>query len=124
MTNLSLFDTGMSSHLTHGMQYVKMCDALSSYMECTIGVPQGSVLGPSVFNLCIIDVPLHCPNIDLQRYVDDSVMYTHANIQCKRELVAAMLKTALGKLTHWLNQSCLSLNVSKTRGHVAAVFPL
>lgn len=77
----------------------------------------------SVFNPYIIDIPLHCPNIDLQMYVEDWVTWTHANIKCKRELVAAKIKTASGKLTQRLNQSCLSLNVSKTRGMLLLFFP-
>ena len=45
--------------------------------------------------------------------VADTVVYTHAKTA---ELAAAKLTIALVRITHWLDQSCLSLNVNKTKG--------
>lgn len=39
------------SYLSNRMQCVNLCDALSTYMKCTTGVPQGSVLGQLLFSL-------------------------------------------------------------------------
>ena len=42
---------------------------------------------------------------------DDTVVYTHAETAV---LAAAKLTIALERITHWPDQSCLSLNVNKT----------
>lgn len=103
----------MSSYLSNRRQCVKVGDTLSSNMKCTMGVPQGSVLGPLLFSLYINDLPQQCHDVELQMYADDTVVYTHAKTA---ELAAAKLTIALERITHWLDQSCLSLNVNKTKG--------
>ena len=62
---------------------------------------------------CINDLPQQCHDAELQMYADDTVVYTHAKTA---ELAAAKLTIALERITHWLDQSCLSLNVNKTKG--------
>lgn len=44
--------------------------------------------------------------------IDDTVVYTHAKID---ELAGAKLTIALARITHWLDRSCLSLNVNITK---------
>ena len=45
-------------------------------------------------------------------YADDTVVYTHAKTA---ELAAAKLTTGLERINHCLDQSCLSINVNKTK---------
>lgn len=103
----------MSSYLSNRRQCVKVGDTLSSVMNCTMGVPQGSVLGPLLFSMYINNLPQHCPqDIHLQMYADDTVVWTYA---ATAALAAVKLTAALESITKWLEESGLSLNVSKTK---------
>ncbi len=102
----------MSSYLSDRTQCIKVDGVLSGNITCTMGVPQGSVLGPLLFSLYVNDLPSICHGIDLQMYADDTVLYTHAKTA---ELAARNLTVAMERITEWLDQSCLSLNISKKK---------
>ena len=78
-----------------------------------MGVPQGSVLGPLLFSLYINNLPHYCHDVEVQLYADDTVLYTHAK---SAQQAATKLTNALVGVAEWLDQSCLTLNVSKTKG--------
>lgn len=62
---------GGSSHCVHSN------NAVSRLAACTIGVPQGSVLGLLLFSLYINDLPSVCDEVDVQIYADDTVIHTY-----------------------------------------------
>lgn len=49
----------------------------STYLNCNIGVAQGSIMGPILFSLYINDVRLICPSVNIKMYADDTVLYIH-----------------------------------------------
>ena len=55
----------------------------SSYVEVTSGVPQGSVLGPMLFLLCIDDIN-NAITSQIKLFADGSVMY--GNIRSQNDL--------------------------------------
>jgi len=67
-------------------------DKCSSFANCISGVPQGSILGPLLFSIYtyiyINDLPQACPDVNIQMYADDVVIFTHAR---SKEYVAAKL---------------------------------
>uniref|UniRef100_A0A8C6V2B9 Reverse transcriptase domain-containing protein n=1 Tax=Neogobius melanostomus TaxID=47308 RepID=A0A8C6V2B9_9GOBI len=101
----------IKSYLAGRSQCVRVSEAVSPLRECTMGVPQGSILGPLLFSLYINDLPSVCDDVDVQMYADDTVIYTDGK---DHEQVATKLSKAMDKISIWLNDSCLTLNVSKT----------
>ena len=65
------------SYVSERKQVVQVDDKSSSVKLNNFGVPQGSILGPVLFSLCIIDLEENVTCGSLQ-YVDDSTLYKHS----------------------------------------------
>ena len=98
-----------ASYLSHRNQYVFVNGATSCNLPVTVGVPQGSVLGPLLFLLYINDMPKSIStDCNMLLYADDSLLFSsNKNIY---EL-CAKLNASLRCLYMWLNSNFLTLNI-------------
>ena len=77
-------------------------------MTETLGVPQGTVLGPQMFLLYINDIGLHITS-ELGLFADDSVLYRVVNNISSAEV----LQSDLNKLVVWSEKWQMAFNASK-----------
>lgn len=98
------------SYLTGREQFVLLHGHKSRTVSVTSGVPQGSVLGPLLFNIFINDITADLdPGIQSLLYADDLKLYTRVSsyIDCE------FLQNNLDKVVTWCRNNRLSLNVGK-----------
>lgn len=101
----------IESYLLNRAQCVKINDKASSLKACSMGVPQGSILGPLLFSTYINDLPSVCDGVEILMYADDTVLFTHGKDLGQ---VANKLTQTLTNVSMWLKNSCLTLNTEKT----------
>ena len=101
----------LSNYLRNRRQCVKVDDHSSSLLDVTRGVPQGSVLGPTLFLLYINDL---CNTSDVLKFVlfaDDMNIFGSGNSMMELEM---LLNRELARLFVWFSVNKLSLNLQKT----------
>ena len=67
------------SYLSNRKQFCRVSGADSKVNDETIGVPQGSCLGPLLFLIYINDLPLAITNSNASMYADDTSICYHSH---------------------------------------------
>ncbi len=106
----------LQSYLCNRTQFVQIKDTKSTIITLNIGVPQGSVLGPLLFNIYINDMKQSTNKFDCIHYADDTTLISTINYFSKsKKDISAAIDEELSKVNAWLLAQKLCLNISKTR---------
>ena len=66
-------------YLSDRKQRTRVNNSYSTWFEILFGVPQGSILGPLLFNIFLADLFFILSEIDIANYADDNTPYTSSN---------------------------------------------
>ena len=103
-----------ASYMNSRSQSVKICESLSSRVQLPYGVPQGSVLGPSLFSIYsgpLADIARsHGVNVHL--YADDTQLYLPFNPLDPDSVTSNRLKieACVTEMKAWMLCNKLKLN--------------
>ena len=100
----------LQSYLIGRSQRVKYGGAVSEPATLTHGVPQGSVLGPTLFNIYINSLLNVIPNDSAIAYADDITLVSHGD---SASIASTNMQLLLDTLRDWSLHHKLSVNVSK-----------
>ena len=99
----------INSYLTNRSQRVKVNSKYSSSWESVYGVPQGSILGPLLFNVYLCDLFSFLNNCTVINYADDNTTFATAH---DNESITKLIEHDSAILFQWLGNNVVKANPS------------
>ena len=127
-----IYSMGISGSLFHWIQdffsnrsqAVKIGSCLSGYLPVPSGVVQGSVLGPTLFNIFVNNIDDSLRFCNILKYADDTRIFLSAEKADVDDLMCK-IQIDIDNLVRWSRDSGMAFNVSKcfsaSFGHSAPI---
>jgi hypothetical protein len=104
----------LRSYLTDRKQCVKTPSGQSEWHNVKCGVPQGSILGPLLYSLYILDIGKCIKNCFYHLYADDLQLYLHCKLSELNQKISE-LNSDLNEICKWSVAHALRLNPEKSQ---------
>ena len=98
------------SYLTGRKQRTKVNNSFSTWANIKSGIPQGSILGPLLFNIYLNDIFYFIKESNLTNYADDNT--PHAT-EAKVDSIIISLQNDASTLMKWFNDNYFRMNTDK-----------
>ena len=99
------------SYLQNRFQYISVNGTDSELLLIKYGVPQGSILGPLLFLLCINNLHKEITLSKIHLFADDTnFLYERPSLKD----ISRKINYDMSRVTHWVRANRISLNVGKT----------
>ena len=106
----------LKSYLSNRKQYAPLSDVRSSVRPISVGVPQGSIIGPLLFNIFINDLVKSSTKFNFILYADDTTL--NSTIDSFEQDAVEIQNTVVSELQNifkWLDVNRLCLNVAQSK---------
>ncbi len=100
----------LKSYLSNRQQQIKIGSIVSSWEDIHKGVPQGSILGPLLFNIFINDIFYFIKRGTLYNYADDNTLSFHSP---DFDELKQVLQDESKILIDWFKFNCMQANPDK-----------
>ena len=104
------------SYLSKRKQFVNIHGFMSDILEILSGVPQGSILGPILFNIFINDLLYHIKSTNTHNYADDNVLSAAADNVAG---VIKSLETGADEALAWIDYNFMFANLDKFQAMIS-----
>ena len=97
----------IKNYLSNRYQCCKINNTLEDWRKILVGIPQGSILGPLLFNIFLNDIFFFLKNSNLANYADDSTLYAYNK---NLKTVICNLRQEFSILSSWFYDNYMVLN--------------
>ena len=100
----------IQNYLSQRQQRAKVGSSLSGWLDNILGLPQGSILGPILFNVFINDLLLFIKETDICNFADDTNLYAWGK---DLDTISFKLEIETNTAIQWLKDNEMVANPSK-----------
>ena len=101
-----------ADYLSARKQRVTIDGVVSEWSSVIKGVPQGSILGPLLFNIFVNDLPDVVKHSSINLYADDATIYVSDRDPAT---VSMRLSEDLARILQWIEANGMRMNIAKTQ---------